>query len=265
MTPQTPDPYSYSDRRLPDLADTQVAPAPRRKRHRLRWLLVVLVVLAGLLVAADRVALNVAQNELADKIAQQQDLSQKPVVRIDGFPFLTQAISRNFPHATVDIKGLNAQGVPISDLHADLRGVHVSSGYNSAVVDTLTATASLSYPDLSKAVTEKTGFAEVILSDGGNGEVKAIITVAGLVSASVQVHVKLDPGNVIELSSDPITLPVVGSRTIDYKLPIGNLPFGVGLSSITVGSSGIDIVASGQHVSLSQTSSSNSSSGSGSY
>jgi LmeA-like phospholipid-binding len=255
VTAQTPEPYSYSDRRSSGLDDTRVIPMPRRKRHRLRWLLIVLVVLAGLLVAADRIALHVAQDELADKIAQQQHLSQKPVVRIDGFPFLTQAVTRNFAQATVDIRGLNAQGVPISDLHADLVGVHVSSGYNSAVVDTLTATSELNFTDLSKAVTAKTGFAQVLLSDGGNGEVKAIISLAGLINVSVQVHVTLLPGNVIELSSDPIKIPLSAPRTIDYKLSIGNLPFGVGLTSLTISQSGINIVALGKHVSLSQTSS----------
>lgn len=226
----------------------------RRKRHRLRWLLIVLVILAGLLVAADRVALHFAQSELATKIAEQQHLAQKPVVQVDGFPFLTQAVSRDFPHATIDIRGLDAQGVPISDLHADLRGVHVSSGYNSAEVDTVEATATLDYADLSKAITQKTGFAEVGLSDGGNGQVKATLSLAGLISTSVQVQMTLLPGNIIKLSSDPIKLPLGKTTTLDYQLPISNLPFGVSLTSLTVGQTGIGIVATGHDVSLSQTS-----------
>jgi LmeA-like phospholipid-binding len=254
VTAHTPDPYSYSNRRRSDPDEVEPTLVLRRKRHRLRWLLIVLVVLAGLLIAADRVALHFAQNELATKIAQEQHLTQKPVVVVDGFPFLTQAVSRDFPHATIDIHGLNAQGVPISDLHADLRGVHVSSGYDSAVVDTLTATAELNYTDLSKAITQKTGFAEIGLSDGGNGQVKATVSLAGLISTSVQVHVTLLPGNVVELSSDPIKIPLSSPRTLDYKLTISNLPFGVSLTSLTVGQTGIGIVALGHNVPLSQTS-----------
>ena len=254
VTAHNPDPYSYSDRHRSDPGDVEPTLVMRRKRHRLRWLLIVLIVLAGLLVAADRVAVHVVQNELADKIAQQQHLAQKPVVQIAGFPFLTQAVARDFPHATIDIHGLDAQGVPISDLHTDLQGVHVSSGYDSAVVDTLTATAELNYTDLSKAITQKTGFAEVGLSDGGNGQVKATVSFAGLVTTSVQVHVKLLSGNVVELSSDPINIPLSSPRTLDYKLTIGNLPFGVSLTSLTIGQTGIGIVAVGHAVSLSQTS-----------
>ncbi|HEV2640826.1 MAG TPA: DUF2993 domain-containing protein [Actinocrinis sp.] len=249
-----PDPYSYSDRHHHSEGDVEPTLVMRRKRHPVRWILIVLIVLAGLLVAADRVALHFAQDELATKIAQQQKLSQKPTVKIDGFPFLTQAVSRNFGHATIDIHGLDAQGVPISDLHADLTGVHVSSGYDSATVDTLTATAELDFADLSKAVTQKVGLAQVVLSDGGNNQVKAGISVAGLIGGSVQVHVSLLPNNQIELKSDSFQVPVVGSKNFDYTLSLAGLPFGVNLTTLTVTSDGIDIVAVGHGVSLSQTS-----------
>ena len=258
MTSQDPEPYPYSEQYYGE-ETTQVMPVPRKRKHRLRRWVIALVVLAGLLVGADRVAVVVAQNELASKIAQQQNLSQKPTVHIDGFPFLTQALSRDFPHATIDIHGLVTQGVPISDLHADLRGVHVSSSYSSATVDNLTATAVLNYSDLSTVLSQKTGFAQVQLSEGGPGVVKATVSLAGLISTSVQVQVTLLPGNFVQFTSGTIQTPLsaVGLSTpsnLNYKLSLGGLPFGMNLASLTVGPSGIDIVATGQNVSLSQTS-----------
>lgn len=259
MTPQEPEPYAYSEQYYGD-EPTQVMPVPVQKRkHWLRRWIIALVILVGLLVGADRVAVVVAQNELASKIAQEQHLSQKPAVHIDGFPFLTQALSRNFPHATIDIHGLVTQGVPISDLHADLRGVHVSSSYSSATVDNLTATAVLNYTDLSTVLSQKTGFAQVQLSDGGAGVVKATVSLAGLISTSVQVQVTLLPGNIVKFTSGTIQTPLstVGLSTpsnLNYQLSLGGLPFGMNLTSLTVGPTGIDIVATGQNVSLSQTS-----------
>ena len=55
----------------------------------MRRLLIVLVVLAALLVVADRVGVVVAQNRLASQIQQQLDLDRKPDVSIRGIPFLT--------------------------------------------------------------------------------------------------------------------------------------------------------------------------------
>jgi hypothetical protein len=257
VTSHNVEPPFHSDRYYNEPTLVETSPV-RRKKHRLRHWLIALVVLIALLAVGDRIAVRVAQNELATKIAQDQDLSQKPTVTIDGFPFLTQAVSRNFPHATIDIRGLAPQGVPISDLHVDLRGVHVSSGYNSATVDNLTATAELSYADLSKLLSQKTGFAQVQLSDGGNGQVKASISFAGLFTTSVEAQVTRLPGNIIEIQSGSIKLPVSGlagsvPSSLSYKFPVGNLPFGLTLSSVTIGQSGVDIVATGQNVSLSQT------------
>ncbi len=127
---------------------------PRRRRRGTKWL-IALVVLIALLVAADRIALLVAENQLADRIESSQHLSSKPGVSVDGFPFLNQVIARDFPHATVDIHDLDANGLTITNLHADLHGVHVNSGFNSAVVDTLTATAQMSYTDIAKALASK--------------------------------------------------------------------------------------------------------------
>ena len=72
------------------------ARAPRRRRR--RWpiiLLVTLVVLAGLLVIVDRVAVRYADNQFATQI-QKQGFSTKPSVSIQGFPFLTQVAARDF-------------------------------------------------------------------------------------------------------------------------------------------------------------------------
>jgi hypothetical protein len=248
--PPPPQPRAYPEH-------TRPLPAPRMRRRGRRWL-IALGVLVALLIAADRIGVAVAESTLASQIQKDQKLSQKPGVSISGFPFLTQVVSRDFGHVAVDIRGLTASGVPISDIHADLNGVHVSSGYNSATVDNLTATAILTYSDLSKAVTDQVGgIGDVTISEGTAGQLKATYNLVGL-TVSAEVAVTLLPGNQIELKSGKIDspLPDFGLGTpsgFDVKIPLGALPFGIQLKSLNVTQNAVDIAATGHNVSLSQT------------
>ena len=234
-------------------------PRMRRPGRRGRRWLIALGVLIALLVAADRVGVAVAESALASQIQKDQKLSQKPGVSISGFPFLTQVVSRNFGHVAVDIRGLNASGVPISDIHADLNGVHVSSGYNSATVDTITATAILTYSDLAKAVEAQVdGIGNVTVSEGTAGQLKATYDLAGI-TVSAEVAVTLLPGNQLELKSGKIDTPLSGlglgtPDNFDIKLSLTAIPFGIQLKSLNLTPTAVDIAATGHNVALSQTS-----------
>ena len=231
----------------------------RRVRRRTKWI-IALVVLLGLLVAADRIALVVAEDQLASRIQSSQHLSQKPAVSIDGFPFLTQVASRDFPHAVVDIHGLTANdGLVISDLHADLRGVHVSSGFNSATVDKLTATAQMSYADIAKALASQltvdgVQVGAVKLSDAGNDQLTAAYSVVG-VDISATIDVTLVGTNTLQFKSVSIKTPVSALFTppnFDVSYNLGALPFGMDLTELTFTPSAVEISATGSNVNLSQ-------------
>ena len=62
----------------------------------MRKLLIALVVLAVLFVAVDRIALVIAEDEIASRIATAYSLPADPGVSITGFPFLTQVVSGNY-------------------------------------------------------------------------------------------------------------------------------------------------------------------------
>jgi LmeA-like phospholipid-binding len=255
QNPEPTTPYAYPE----DTAFPAAARAPRPRRRGRRWI-IALVILLGLLVAADRIGVVVTENVLASQIKKDQNLSQTPGVSIDGFPFLTQVVSRDFSHVTVDIRGLVASGVPISDIHADLNGVHVSSGYNSATVDTLTATAILNYSDLSKAISNQVeNIGTVTVSEGSGGQLKATYSILGA-SVSAQVAATLLPGNTIELKSAGVDAGGLGGLVqavtptgFDVKIPLGTLPFGIQLKSLVLTSTAADIIATGHNVALSQT------------
>lgn len=225
-----------------------------RRRHRGRNWLIALIVLIALLVAADRVAAAVTENQLASKIQTSQHLAQKPNVSISGFPFLTQVVSRDFGHATIDIHDLNAQGMPISHIHAVLNGVHVSSGYDSAIVDTLNGVASLTYSDVSKAVTNAAHVGQIALSRGSDGQVVASYKLLG-VAITAHVSVEVLDHNVLEVKSTKIDTKLSGLNLdapagFDVKIPLSGLPFGMRLKDVQVTDSSVDIAATGDHVQL---------------
>lgn len=231
---------------------------PRKRRRGGLWL-ILLAVLVALLVVADRVAATVTEDHLASKIQQSQHLSQKPSVSIDGFPFLTQVISRNFGHVTVDIANFVSGGVPIAHIHADLRSVHVASGYDSATVDTLVGTATLDFAAVSQVLSKDiSNIGHVNLSQGSGNQVKASYSLLGA-NISADVAVNLLSGNTVEFKTTKITTPLSGlginaPADFDVKVPLNGLPFGMQLSSLKVTSTGVDISATGKNVQLNQNS-----------
>jgi acid stress-induced BolA-like protein IbaG/YrbA len=98
--------------------------AGRPRRFRTRPLVITLVVILALLVAADFGAAAIAEYQVSKRARTAFNLTDDPAVTINGFPFLTQAISGDYTHITVD-----AKGVPIKDIlkdveiHAELRDV----------------------------------------------------------------------------------------------------------------------------------------------
>src|SRR5262245_48783373 len=101
-----------------------------RGRRRGVILLVILLVIVGLLVVADRVAVGVAESKIATLVAQQTQAQQiktngDPDVTIEGFPFLTQVFSGEYDAIDITFNGITAQGVTLSKL--DVKATDVSA------------------------------------------------------------------------------------------------------------------------------------------
>lgn len=240
----------------------------------LRILLVVVVILGGLFVAADRLAVHFAEGEAADKVKATENLDRTPDVSIKGFPFLTQVANGELDDVQVRIKdyeaatGKGEQTIRIDDLKADMRGVTFSGDYSSATAATATGTATIGYDELLRAAkSEPTRVAPGItarvvgLSDGGNGKIKVAVeaTVLGTrlpkpvsVLSSVTVH-----GNEVGVKAD--ALPAFGGvrlaegriRAItDFQQAIDQLPGDIRLDSVRAAPDGVEITVKGAHVKL---------------
>ncbi|WP_055524976.1 DUF2993 domain-containing protein [Streptomyces graminilatus] len=242
----------------------------------LRTLLIVAVILGALFVLADRLAVNFAEDEVADRLRSSEGLTTTPDVSIDGFPFLTQVADGQLDDVKVGIKdyeaatGTSNQKIRIDNLSARMHDVRFTGDYSSATAATATGSATITYAELLKAAkSAEPGPAQVVpgvtatvvsLSDGGNGKIKVGIeaTVLGRKlpqPVSVLSTVTVD-GDTVKVKAD--SLPNLGIRfadgrmraVTDFQQRIEGLPGGIKLDSVQAVQTGVDITVQGSNVSL---------------
>jgi hypothetical protein len=236
----------------------------------LRILLIVAVILGGLFVVADRVAVNFAEGEVADRLKAQEGLASTPDVSIEGFPFLTQVAGGELDDVRVGMKdyeadtGAGGQKIRIDDLEANMRGVAFSGDYSSATAATASGTASITYAELLKtAGSEETELplgitAKVVgLSDGGNGKIKVDVKVSALQQPVSVLSTVTVEGDTVRVHADSI--PSFGGvqaaenevRSItDFEQKIEGLPGGIKLDKVQAARNGVDITVKGSNVQL---------------
>ncbi|WP_425487256.1 DUF2993 domain-containing protein [Micromonospora maritima] len=124
---------------------------------------VLLLVLVGLLVVADRVAAGVAERAIADQVrqevAKQDAQSAAPRVEVGGFPFLNQVLAGKYERISIqltDVQG-NVQGdaVSVPRLDVDARNVTASldtlrSGQGDVVAESVDGRGTVTYDSLAK-------------------------------------------------------------------------------------------------------------------
>lgn len=246
----------------------------------LRVILILSVLLGGLFVLVDRLALNFAESEVADRLRTSEGLDETPDVSIKGFPFLTQLAGGELDDIEVGIKDYEASTggdggtgtVRIDGLKANMKGVAISSDFSSATAGTASGTAAITYAELLKtAQTEPTEItsgvtAKVVgLSDGGDGKIKVDVdvdvdaTVYGTeLSEQVSVLGKITAeGDTIRVRAESIpsiegvNLTDSQIREItDFEQKIDGLPGGIKLDGARTGKKGVDLTMRGSNVSL---------------
>ncbi|MEU4154633.1 DUF2993 domain-containing protein [Streptomyces sp. NPDC026659] len=235
----------------------------------LRILIVLVVILGGLFVIADRVAVHFAQGEVADKVKARENLSQTPDVDIKGFPFLTQVAGGSLDDVEIGIKGFttpaagNGASIRIDDLRADMQDVRFSGDYSSATAARATGTATISYDELMKAAkTEPTDLgvftAQVAgLSYGGDGKLKVAFKVSVLPKPVYLKSSLAVEGDQLKITADG--LPQLGALSIaeskirsvtDFRQAIDRLPGGVKLDQVRATPDGLRITVKGTDVKL---------------
>ncbi|WP_306321489.1 MULTISPECIES: DUF2993 domain-containing protein [unclassified Streptomyces] len=242
----------------------------------LRILLILVVVIGGLFVAADRLAVHFAEDKAADKIRTSEGLGQTPDVSINGFPFLTQVAGGTLDDVEIGIQDFEAKSedagksgaaIRIADLKAEMHGVKFDNSYSSATAASATGTARIDYAELLKAV-KKQDPVQVApsvtawidgLSYAGDHKVKvtlAIKTPLGTVRPSVRSTVDVSGGEVrahADSLPDVAAVRLAGDRlrgVVDFKQALDDLPAGIKLDRVRAVPQGFEIKVKGSDLDL---------------
>ncbi len=227
-----------------------------RTRHRLRTVIIVLVVLLALLVALDFGAKAFAESTVASEI-QQQGFPKKPSVSIHGFPFLTQVISRDFKDIQISSSNITEGPLLIQSIDATMMGVHVDSSFSGGTVDSLNGTLSVTFAALANAMSSETGAlssltgAGLSLSQAGPDEVKATLDLVVTSGTAVWRVTRTDHNEIsIQLVNSSGLTSSLLSGIGNITIPLPSLPMGLSIQDISVTPAGLVGTVTGHDVSF---------------
>jgi hypothetical protein len=246
---------------------TQPASTPRRGR-RVRRLVVAALILVGLLVAADFGVAAAAEYQVAQKMRAKLQLAEDPAVRINGFPFITQALSGDYR----DIE-ISASGVPVRDQLRDLEVranlYHTRIGLSellagdtrNATIDAVRGSVKIKASDLNRLADQVTPFTDMSIEPDTRDEVVAAAAAAPAgpsTTAAVQLSGKTTIagralvvtaygtvsliGGQVEIAIDDVALDDESLRAaipqlvqaLNIKIDPGALPFTVTPTAVRV-------------------------------
>jgi hypothetical protein len=223
--------------------------------------MVAVVVVLGLLVVADRVALGVVESRIASTIQQDQQLQSRPSVKIDGFPFLTQVARHRFGRVTfraTDIKAGGTTAVDVASVSAVLNDVRTSNDFSSATAATATGTGTVTYAALSDQLGTTLSWGGT--TSGTEDRLKATpkVTVLGqTLSASVTAQVQVTSAHTIGFTNVKVVgvgvpqLFVSGlEKVFAGSLTVSDLPAGLSLRAVSPTPEGVTLTLTGTNVQL---------------
>jgi hypothetical protein len=235
------------------------APSRRARRPRRRGLgwLIALVVVIVVLVGADFVARAVAENVAATQFQKQGNLTNKPDVTIEGFPFLTQVAGKNFSDIKVSAANEKEGPVTITSIDATATGVHLNSySFNSGEIGNISGTLLIDFASLGNTLTNQIGALGTLLNGAGLD-----LTAAGPTEVKASMNLLVTTGSatwrVSRLSPTELNIALVGSSGLPSSLlssiqnvdiPIPKLPLGLTIDSVRVSPSGVIGTISGSNV-----------------
>jgi LmeA-like phospholipid-binding len=218
----------------------------------MRALLVVALLLVGLVLVVDRVAVGFAEDRVAEQVVEKGGLAGTPEVDIDGFPFLTQAIGGRYDEVRISLTA-EQLGQP-EGTRADvvLRGVEVplssvlAGSVQEVPVERIDGTATLSYALLSAQLGSDT---ELEREGDGLRITRTVEVLGQQVRLTATGQVALDGNDLVvdveKASGAGIDVPRFlldrATDLLDLRYPVPALPFGLELTGVRPEADGVDI------------------------
>ena len=214
--------------------------------------MVLLALLTGVVVVVDRVAVGIAEDRVAQQIAERAGLAGTPEVDITGFPFLTQAVAGRWSDVRVELTA-DQLGQP-AGTRADvsMRGVRlplldaVSGAVDEVPVERVDGTATLSYDLLAEAVGGNT----TLTPEAGGVRITRTVEALG-------VEVPVTATGTLGLDGQELVMDVTEAEAagadvpgfvldraddlLDLRYAVPTLPFGLQLTGVRPESDGVHV------------------------
>jgi hypothetical protein len=211
---------------------------------------VVVLVLVVLGVLADRAVASVAERTISDRVAESVGGASSVSTSIIGTPVLTQVARGSLDHVTVTVTDLPTDNGPtLRHVVVDLYDVSTSSPRTAARVE---ATADITTAELQKAL----GDSWTITPDGDAFAVRWTggLELAARIVPTIRdgkLALDLQSVSILGVSVDGSLVPdVVKDRVTAVAASVGDLPFGLVPTSVTVTPEGVRLVATSTDVDL---------------
>lgn len=210
---------------------------------------VVLGVLAGGAVLADRLALDATEDRLAGELHEAiPGLVERPGVTVEGFPFLTQVLAGELSSVRVTAREVTVEGLGLEDVRVHLTDVTTdaphTAGHARLVADVDPASLSRLVPVDGEVTVD--GEHVVVTADVLGVPVDVLLEPS---AAGRQVRVAVVGVRVAlaEVSADDLPASLVEPLQ-DLRLPVDGLPDGVELTDVTVADGVLTLTAEGDQV-----------------
>lgn len=227
----------------------------------LRRSLIVLVILAAVLIGADRLALHLAEGQATDQLRASAGFGESTEVSIPGFPFLTQIISNDLTELDAHVDHYES-AMPggatgrVENLELKLHNVAFSNGYSNATARAATGSALVPYAELMHAAPTSGDQVRVTkLSDGGKNRIKVNLQAADGSKYTVYSTVSVED-DALRVRAQDLPASINGvprdqlRQHTDFQQSITRLPGGIHLQHATPQPEGLRITVSGSHVPL---------------
>jgi hypothetical protein len=220
----------------------------RRTGRRVSILIIVLLVILGVLFGLDRAAAAYTAHRIAAKL-QSEGFPDKPDVTVEGFPFLTQLISKHLDGIKVTAPAF-ALGPVSASIDVQASNIRLDSGYQSGTIAHVAGTGLITFASLAK-LPSLAAVPGLKLSSAGPHLVK--------LSANLQILTASAIARVTLASPHEIVLRLVSASGVPASLlapirhvvvQIPQLPLGLTVRSVAVVAQGVVIGVTGSNVSF---------------